>query len=115
MRMWRKYGLVYGISAIAVIFCSGCASTSRQMSYADINYFKMDCSKRNEQIQMLQSMQSTEDDRLLARVRVATQPWLQFTDPDQFTNDVYLGSGRTDAYIQYQIQDLVNFCPGKQF
>ena len=64
---------------------------------------------------MLQSMQSTDDDRLFARVRVATQPWLQFTDPEQFTNDVYQGSGRTDAYIKYKIRDITTSCPGNQF
>jgi len=115
MNMWRKYGLVSGISVIVAIFCSGCASTSRQMSYSDINYFQMDCDQREQQIKMLQSMESTRDDRFFARLRVIFRPWEQFTDPEQYASNVYQGSGRTDSYIQYQIQDLVNYCPGKRF
>ena len=113
MKIWRKYGLVCGMSVIAVIFCSGCASTSRQMSYQDINTFQNDCNKRDEQIKMLQSMLSTRDDRLFARFRAAFQPWKQYTDPDQYSDDVHLGWGTTDAYIIYHIQDLVDFCRGK--
>ena len=112
MKMWRKYGLVCGMSVIAVIFCSGCTATSssKQMSYSDINYFQMDCDKREQQIKMLQSMESTRDDRLFARLRVIFRPW-----EHQYASNFYQGSGRTDAYIQYQIQDLINFCPGKRF
>ena len=117
MSMWRKYGLVYGISAIVAIFCSGCSSipSSKQMSYSDINFFQMDCDQREQQIKMLQSMESTRDDRFFARLRVIFRPWEQFTDPDSYASNFYQGSGRTDAYIQYQIQDLMNYCPGKKF
>ena len=113
--MWRKYGLVYGISVTVAIFCSGCSTTSRQMSYADINYFRIDCSKRDEQIKMLQSMQSTRDDRGAAKVRNILQPWLRYTDPDQYADNYYQGTGRTDAYINYTIHDITTSCPGDYF
>ena len=115
MRIWRNYVLVCGMSVIAVIFFSGCASTSKQMSFFDINEFQVDCNKRDEQIKMLESMRSTPDDRLFARFRAAFQPWQRFTDPDQYADNWYKGWGTTDAYINYKIQNLVNYCPGKKF
>lgn len=82
------------------------------MAFQDINYFQTDCSKKNEQIVMLNSMRSTRDDRAAAKLRNIFQPWIQFTNPDQYADNYYQGSGRTDAYIDYKIQDLINFCRG---
>jgi hypothetical protein len=84
------------------------------MSYQDINSFQTDCSKKNEQIKMLNGMRSTRDDRALAKLKNIFQPWLSFSDPEQYTNNYYRGIGRTDAYIDYMIQDLINFCRGKK-
>jgi len=113
MNMFLKSKIVFGISATLAILCSGCATSagaSRQMSYQDINYFQIDCTRRDEQIRMLDGMRSTRDDRALAKLKNIVQPWLQFTDPDQYTDNYYQGSGRTDAYIDYKIQNLINFC-----
>jgi hypothetical protein len=113
MNMSRKSALVSGICVTLAILCSGCATsvpTSKQMSYQSINSFQTDCARKNEQIAMLNNMRSTRDDRSLAKLKNIFQPWLQFTDPDQYTDNYYQGSGRTDAYIDYMIQDLINFC-----
>ena len=111
--MSRKSKLVFGISATLAILCSGC-TTTRPMGYNDVNYYQTDCSKKNEQIAMLNSMRSNRDDRAMAKLRNIFQPWLQFTDSKEYTNNYYQGSGRTDAYIDYKIQDLINFCRGQQ-
>ena len=103
------------MSAILAILCSGCAvPASRQMGFGDINYFQSDCSKRDEQIAMLNSMRSTRDDRALAKLKNIFQPWLKITDPDQYADNYYQGAGVTDAYIDYKIQDLINYCPRKK-
>jgi hypothetical protein len=117
MNMFRKSKLVSGICVTLAILCSGCATStvkSKQMSYQSINTFQTDCSKKNEQITMLNSMRSTRDDRALAKLKNIFQPWLQFTDSSQYADNYYQGSGRTDAYIDYMIQDLLNFCRGRQ-
>ena len=115
MTMLRKSVLVFGMSATLAILCSGCAApASRQMGFDSINYFQSDCSKRDEQIQMLNSMRSTSDDRALAKLKNIFQPWLKVTDPDQYADNYYQGSGMTDAYIGYKIQDLINYCPSKR-
>jgi hypothetical protein len=116
MNMFRKSKLVSGICVTLAILCSGCATSvgkSKQMSYQSINTFQTDCSKKNEQITMLNSMRTTRDDRALAKLKNIFQPWLQFTDSSQYADNYYQGSGRTDAYIDYMIQDLINFCRGR--
>lgn len=112
MNVFRKSNLASGMFVILAILCSGCATSSKQMAFQDINYFQTDCSKKNEQIVMLNSMRSTRDDRAAAKLRNIFQPWIQFTNPDQYADNYYQGSGRTDAYIDYKIQDLINFCRG---
>ena len=117
MNMFRKSKLVSGICVTLAILCSGCATSvgkSKQMSYQSINTFQTDCSKKNEQITMLNSMRSTRDDRALAKLKNIFQPWLQFTDSTQYADNYYQGAGVTDAYIDYMIQDLINFCRGRQ-
>jgi hypothetical protein len=84
------------------------------MAYNDVNHYQMDCAKKNEQVAMLNSMRSSRDDRAMAKLRNIFQPWLQVTDPDQYANNYYQGIGRTDAYINYKIQDLLNFCQSKK-
>lgn len=117
MNMSRKSKLVSGICVTLAILCSGCATSvvkSKQMSYQSINTFQTDCSKKNEQITMLNSMRTTRDDRALAKLKNIFQPWLQFTSPDEYADNWYQGVGVTDAYIDYKIQDLINFCRGRK-
>ena len=117
MTVFRKSNLVSGICVTLAILCSGCATSagkSKQMSYHSINTFQTDCSKKNEQIAMLNGMRSTRDDRALAKLKNIFQPWLQFTDPGQYSDNYYQGAGVTDAYIDYMIQDLINFCRGRK-
>jgi hypothetical protein len=115
MNMPCKSVLVFGMCATLAILCSGCAApASRQMGFGDINTFQVDCSKRNEQIVMLDSMRSTRDDRALAKLKNIFQPWLQFTDPDQHSDNYYQGVGMTDSFIDHKIQRLINYCPTKK-
>jgi hypothetical protein len=115
MNMPYRSVLAFGMCATLAILCSGCAApASRQMGFGDINTFQVDCSKRNEQIVMLDSMRSTRDDRSLAKLKNIFQPWLKVTDPDQYANNHYQGNGMTDAFIDYKIQNLINYCPTKK-
>jgi hypothetical protein len=115
MNMPYKSVLVFGMSATLAILCSGCAApASRQMGFGDINYFQIDCSKRNEQMVMLNNMRTTRDDRALAKLKNIFQPWLEVTDPIQYSDNYYQGEGITDAFIDYKIQNLINYCPTKR-
>jgi hypothetical protein len=53
-------------------------------------------------------------DRALSKLKNIFQPWLQVTDPDQYADNYYQGAGMTDAFIDYKIQNLINYCPTKK-
>ena len=80
------------------------------MGFADLDSFRIDCSRRAEQIALLQSMRSTPDDRLLARASNAVQPWLAYTNPEQHYNNAVRGRGRTDWVINQKLIELRDNC-----
>ena len=111
MNMSRKSVAVSGICVTLAILCSGCASPrSSPMGFADLDSFRIDCSRRAEQIALLQSMRSTPDDRLIARASNALQPWLVYTDPDQHYNNATRGYGRSDWVINQKLFELRDNC-----
>ena len=111
MNMSRKSVAVSGICVTLAILCSGCASTrSDPMGFADLDSFQIDCSRRNEQIFLLQSMRSTRDDRLIARASNAIQPWLAYTNPEQHYNNANRGYGRADWVINQKLIALRDNC-----
>lgn len=63
---------------------------------------------------MLNNMRTTRDDRALAKLKNIFQPWLEVTDPTQYSDNYYQGEGITDAFIDYKIQNLINYCPTKR-
>jgi len=110
MNSWLKSAHVSGICVTLAILCSGCASSARPMNFVDLDYFQIDCSRRNEQIAFLQSMRSTPDDRLLARASNALQPWQIFTNSEAYSNRAALGSNRTDWVINQKLMALRDDC-----
>ena len=111
MNMSHNFVGVSGICVTLAILCSGCASTrSDPMGFADLDSFQIDCSRRNEQIALLQSMRSTRDDRLVSRASNAIQPWLAYTNPEQHYNNAVRGRGRTDWVINQKLIELRDNC-----
>ena len=113
MNMSRNFAAVSGICVTLAILCSGCAAPrSEPMGFIDLDHFQVDCSHRTAQIALLQSMRSTPDDRLVARVGNAIQPWLVYTNPEQHYNNANRGYGRTDWVINRKLIALRDNCRG---
>ena len=111
MNMSRNFVGVSGICVTLAILCSGCAAPrSEPMGFADLDSFQIDCSRRTEQIALLQSMRSTPDDRLVARASNAIQPWLAYTNPEQHYNNANRGYGRADWVINQKLIELRDNC-----
>ena len=111
MNMLRKSKVVSGICVTLAILCSGCAtSRSQPMSFAELDYFQINCAQRTQQIALLQSMRSTPDDRLFARASNALQPWRAYTNPDQYRDNAYQGYGRSDWVINQKLMELRDNC-----
>lgn len=77
----------------------------------DLNQFQPDCSRRNEQIQMLTSMLHNRDDQFVARLGNALQPWQSVTDPGAYRYRHDVGYGRTNWLIRQNLHILVTQCP----
>ena len=114
MNMSRKSAVVSGICVTLAILCSGCATTtgSQPMRFADLNSFQINCNRRAEQMAMLQSMRSTPDDRLFALLSNTVQPWKQFSDPEQYNENIIRGYGRGDWVINQKLMELRDNCRG---
>jgi hypothetical protein len=111
MNMLHKYAGVSGICVTLAIMCSGCAAPrSEPMGFTELDSFQIDCSRRAEQIALLQSMRSTPDDRLLARASNAVQPWLAYTNPEQQYNNAMRGYNRTNWVINQKLIALRDDC-----
>ena len=63
----HKFARVFGVCAIVVSLCSGCATQpgSIPMTYEDLNYFQPDCRIAVQQRAMLESMRRTRDEQAL--------------------------------------------------
>ncbi len=76
------------------------------MSAHDLNYFRIDCSRKEEQIRMLQSMRQSRDEQLMAVVTNAVTFWTAFTDPQTYDTRAEIGSGEINKQINYNLQHL---------
>lgn len=106
----RPLKVAFGIFAITAILCNtGCGTVQTQpMTFADLDYFQVDCKKRTEQIAMLQSMRPTRDDKMFARIGNMIQPWQTITDPDTYSNRQSVGTGRSDWILNQKLMELAS-------
>jgi len=105
-------GLVPGMCVLSVTLLSGCATglTHQPMEVADLNWFRIDCSKRNEQLKFLNSQLSNPDDQLMARLKNATTPWTAVTDPEARAEQYSVGSGHSNWLIRQTIYKVRYYC-----
>jgi hypothetical protein len=104
---------VFGASVIiASVFSAGCAVPviNQPMATEDLDRFYVDCSRKEQQIAMLQAQRSSADDGFLSRFSNAVQPWGAFSkDPDyRLRQDI--GRGMTNWQINQNLMRLRN-CP----
>lgn len=76
------------------------------MNRADLNYFVVDCSRKDEQIQMLQSMRVTPDEQFAAQMRVAFKPYEIVTDRSAYTTNHNIAYGNVNKYINHKLRLL---------
>lgn len=106
----HRSGIAFGLCVIIASLSSGCASgppvNRIPMAAEDLNYFRIDCSRKEEQIRMLQSMRQTGDERLAANFTNMVKPWTLFTDPEGYGTRAEIGSGEINKQINYNLQRL---------
>ena len=110
-----KFAIVFGLCVTIASLSSGCATSPSPdrtpWSIHDLDYnFRLDCSRKQEQIAMLQSMRQSRDESFEAHLRVFLQPWRVVTDSANHQIDVELAYGNPNKYINYHINQL-RYCP----
>jgi hypothetical protein len=81
------------------------------MSIDDLDRrFQIDCKRKQQQIEMLQSMRQSGDESFDAYMRVLLQPWRIFTNPAELEVDLELTKGNPNKYINYHLHQL-RYCP----
>ena len=109
-----KYVTVCGIFVIIASLCSGCATASRPdrvpMHTRDLNHFAINCSIKEQQVAMLQSMRQTGDERMVAGF-VSMLPWAKFTNPGEYKQNVDVHNGRLNWMINFHLNVLATQCP----
>ena len=113
-----KSKLASGILGTVAILCiSGCAvpqSTAR-MPGRDIADLQIDCSRKTEQLQFLESLRSSSDDRLLEYANDFLRFWEPYTRPHSVQQRREVYTGRNDWLINQKIMRLKWDCgPGQQ-
>jgi len=97
---------------IASVFSIGCTTPviNQPWATADLDRFTVDCSRKEQQIAMLQAQRSSSDDRLMSRFTNALQPWHAFTGDADYHTRQDIGRGMTNWQINQNLLRLRN-CP----
>lgn len=110
----RTFAGIFGLCVIIVSLCSGCASNTNvnrmPMSAHDLNYFRPDCSKKEQQIFMLQSMRPTMEEQWAASFQNIVTPLAPLTDANGYRRRHEISSGRINTLITYNLQ-VLRGCP----
>lgn len=75
------------------------------MAVQDLNWFQIDCSRKAEQVAMLQSMRQTTDELIASKLRLMSQPW----NLGSGVNYDYV-SGNPNNYINFHLE-RIKLCP----
>jgi hypothetical protein len=106
----HKLKIAFGCFAIAAtLLNAGCATNTaphRAMNWQDLEWFVVDCSRKAEQIAMLQAMRPTNDEKMFARLNNELFFWEPFTNPERFAQRQQIGSNRVDWLINQHLMRL---------
>jgi hypothetical protein len=110
-----KFAIVFGMYVTIASLSSGCATSPDPhrvtASIEDLDSgFRLDCSRKQEQIAMLQSMRQSRDESFEAYLRLMLQPWRVVTAPGDHQIDAEIAHGNPNKYINYHLNQL-RYCP----
>jgi hypothetical protein len=97
------------ISMLFGIFATT-AVAREPMQYNDLDHFQVDCSLKKEQIQFLQSLRPTGNEKLTARFKQHFMPWQAVTDGSKFKKNNKIGTGGYDWLINQHLYTLKTQC-----
>jgi hypothetical protein len=106
----RKFVTVFGTCVITASLFSGCATQPNPqrvtMSTMDLNRYQIDCSRKQEQVQLLQSMRITQEEQFAARMRLMWRSDQLLTNPQVYLVNHDMAYGNPNKYINYLLKEL---------
>lgn len=106
-----KQQLKLAFGAFAIIASVSINAQSRVMSTVDLDHFQIDCRIKAQQIQFLQSMRVTADERMAAGLTNIALLWQRFTQPAEFQQRANIGNGYSNWTINQLLVRLAHDCP----
>lgn len=99
------------LCGIFVIIASlNTANAEVPMNIHDLDHFVVDCSIKQQQVEFLQSLRSTADQRAVAGLQTLLTPWRWFTDPEGQDRVYHVGKGSYNWIINQHLWTLKNNC-----
>jgi len=95
--------MLFGISVTTAV-------AREPMNINDLDHFQVDCTIKQEQIQLLQSIRPTGNEKLVARFKKNFMPWQAITDGSKFKKNNNVGSGGYDWIINQHLHTLKTQC-----
>ena len=86
------------------------ATANEVMDWDDLNHYQLDCNQKQQQIEFLNSMRTTESDRQLLRLQLKLMPWMAVTDGDKFDKLQKQSTGRYEWLINQHLHVLASQC-----
>ena len=93
-----------------IIVSLNTANAEMPMNHYDLDHFVIDCSKKQQQVEFLQSLRSSSDQRAGARLETLLTPWRWFTDPEGANRVYHVGKGNYNWLINQILWSLENNC-----
>lgn len=104
------FGLSAAIVSVSLAGCAGAPVINRPMYTQDLNAFQIDCSRRDEQIQMLLNQLASRDDRLLSWWTNYLKPWEEYTGEPDYQLRREIAGRQTNWQIQQNLYHIRKFC-----
>lgn len=76
------------------------------MATQDLNYFVVDCRRKQQQIEFIQTLRVSQDQQLAARLRMMSKPWEMVTAPQVYAVNYDMAMNNPNKYINFILREL---------
>ena len=76
------------------------------MATPDLNHFVIDCRRQQQQIDFLQSIRVSDEERTASRLRMMTKPWEAITAPQVYAINYDTAINNHNKYINFLLKEL---------
>ena len=76
------------------------------MSTQDLNYFVVDCSRKHQQVEFVQSLRVTPEQQLSARLRMMAKPWEMISDQPVYAVNFDTAINNPNKYVNFILREL---------